>query len=231
MLPWCVRSSLRDYQVRVRWCSSAVISKLIHLVLLFTGHFPLCVFITTVPSCHPFVSLRLLHYQSSSLSSGQSHLSFVHRRAQPADRSPDGFVLLCRRQSACLVTKSDRRRKQGHPVAGRPLFKLLSTLVLLGASCIGTPSSPSFPNRHPRRQHLPTSRVAAVVDHCASHKSCAGSGHGRTARSSFFFFSYSLQPPSVVVLDVGVALHCVVHLHRSGVVVGVSSWSRANFPE
>ena len=79
----------------------------------------------------------------------------------------------------------------GPPVAGRPLFKPLSTLVLLGASCIDTPSSPSFPHHHPRRQHPPTSRVAAVVDHCASHKSCAGSGHGRTARSSFFFFSFT----------------------------------------
>ena len=78
------------------------------------------------------------------------------------------------------------------PVAGRPLFKLLSTLVLLGASCMDrVPSSPSFPHHHPRRQHPPTSRVAAVVDHCASHKSCAGSVHGRTARSSFFFFSFT----------------------------------------
>jgi len=183
-------------QVRVRWCSSAVNSKLIHLVLLFTGPFPLCVFITTVPSCHPFVSLRLLHHQSSSLSSAQSHLSFVHRRAQPADWSPAGSVLLCRRQSACLVTKLDRRRKQGHRSLVVRCSNFSQTLVLLGASCIDTPSSPSFPHHHPRRQHPPTLRVAAVVDHCASHKSCAGSVHGRTARFLLLLLIHSNLPPS-----------------------------------
>ena len=75
-------------------------------------------------------------------------------------------------------------------MAGRSLFNTSLTFVLLGASCKDTPSLPPFLHHHPHRQHHPTWRVAAMVDHRASDKGCAGSGRGCAARYSFFFFSF-----------------------------------------